>query len=177
MGDGNLNGLHVQLFGKINGLADALAAFTGQSQDKVAMHHQTQFLGVFGELAGTFHGCALLDVLENLRIAGLIAHDQQAATGFALGLQGLVIGGDARSAGPRHVQGLQLRAQFNSARLLDVEGVIVKEEFLHPRPVFFGLRHLTGDGITGTLAPRMSAERLWPQAEGALGWTAARGIE
>src|SRR5690349_6838694 len=61
--DGNLNRLHVQLFGKIDGTADRLAALARQAKDEVAMHEEAQLLRVFGELARAFHGGALLNVL------------------------------------------------------------------------------------------------------------------
>ncbi len=81
--------------------------------------------------ARTFNRCALLDVLENLRIAGFVADDQQPAARFLHRFQRFVIGGHARCAGPGQIQRLQLFAELDGARLLDVEGVVVKEEFLH----------------------------------------------
>ena len=64
------------------------------------MNRQAKLVAIFGELLGTLDRGALLDVLENLRIAGFIANDQQAATGFAHRLQRFVVGGDARCARP-----------------------------------------------------------------------------
>src|SRR5436305_5485318 len=141
------------------------------------MDLESKLFRVLRELARTLNGCALLDVLEDLRIARLIAHDEQTAPGFFLGFQGFVVGGDARRAGPRKIQRLQLAAKLNGARLLDVEGVIVKEIFLHVWPVLFGFGHLAGHGIGRTLAPGMTAQSLRPETESTLRRAAARGIQ
>ena len=117
------------------------------------------------------------DVLQDLRIAGFIAHNQKAAACFLHRLQRLVVGGNARRAGPRHVQRLQLGAEFNRARLLNVEGVVVKKEFLDPGPVFLGLGHFAGHVVSGAFAPGVTAGGLRPQAEGALRRASARGIQ
>ena len=130
-----------------------------------------------GEVAGALDGGALLDVLEDLRIAGLEADDEQAAAGFAHGLERVVVGGDARGAAPGEAQRLELFAQLDGARLLDVEGVVVEEEFLHFGEVLLGPLHLGGHIVGGALAPGVTAEGLRPQAEGALRRAAARGVE
>ena len=95
MRNGDLNGLNVEFLGEINGSADALAAFPGKAENKVAMDDQPQLPGVFCELARPLHGCAFLNVLENLWIAGLIANNQQAASSFALRFQSLIVGSHA----------------------------------------------------------------------------------
>src|SRR5262249_54050457 len=71
----------------------------------------------------------------------------------------------------------ELGAKLDRPRLLDVEGVVVEEDFFEVGPVFLHLGHLGGDAIGRTLAPGMSAERLRPQAEGALRRASARGVE
>src|SRR5437588_12780199 len=91
----NLNGLDIQFFGEINGVADALTALARQTKDEVAVHDEAELFGVLGELAGALHGCAFLDVLENLLIARFIAHDEQAASSFTLRFQSFVVGGYA----------------------------------------------------------------------------------
>ena len=173
----NLDGFHVEFLGEVDGAANGLLGLAGQAEDEVAVDDQAELLAVLGELARALDGGALLDVLQNLRVARLVADDEQAAAGFLHGFQRLVVGGDARGARPGHLQRLQLGAQLDGARLLDVEGVVVEEELLHLGPVFLGLRHLGGNGVGGALAPGMSAERLRPQAEGALRRAAARGVE
>ena len=107
----------------------------GQAEDEIAVNDQAELVAILGELAGALDGGALLDVLQNLRIAGFVADDQQAASGFLHRLQRFEVGGDARGAGPGQAQRLQLGAEFDGARLLDVEGVVVEEKFLHVGPV------------------------------------------
>ena len=167
----------VEFLGEVDGGANGFLGFAGKSEDEVAVDEQAELLAVLGELARAFDGGALLHVLQDLRIAGLVADDEQAASGFLHRLQRFVVGGDARGARPGHLQRLQLLAKLDGARLLNVEGVVVEEEFLHPGPVFHGLLHFGGNGVGRALAPRVSAERLRPQAEGALRRTAARGVE
>ena len=103
-------------------------------------------------------GGALLDVLEDLLVARFVAHDQQAAAGFLHGLQGVVIGGDARGAGPGEIQRLQLLAKLDGALLAVVEGVVVEEDFLHLREA--------SRGRSGTSFATSSDERSrqrWPE--------------
>ena len=73
--------------------------------------------------------------------------------------------------------GFSLAHNSIGARLLQVEGVVVEEEFLHVRPVIFRLGHFTRHVVGGALAPRVSAERLRPEAEGALRRASARRVE
>jgi len=141
------------------------------------VHYEAEFVAILGELAGALDGCAFLDVLENLLIARLIAHDQQPASGFFHGLERFKIGRDARGTRPGQAQRLQLGAQFDGAGLLQVKGVVIEEKFFYVRPVLFRLGHFSCDVVGGTLAPRMSAERLRPEAEGALRRASARGVE
>ena len=62
---------------KVMVLLDGLVRFAGQSEDEVAVDDEAELVAILGELPGTLDGCALLDVLQNLRVAGLVAHDQR----------------------------------------------------------------------------------------------------
>ena len=157
--------------------ANGFLGFAGKSEDEVAVDEQSQLLAVLGELASAFDGGALLHVLQDLRVARFVADDEQAASRFFHRLERFVIGGDARGARPGHLQRLQLFAKLDGARLLNVEGVVVEEEFLHPGPVLHGLLHFGGNGVRRALAPRVSAERLRPEAEGTLRRASTRGVE
>src|SRR6516165_2148035 len=137
------------------------------------MDDEPKLVAVLGELARAFDRRAFLDVLQNLRITRLVADDQQAAARLLHGLERLVISGDARSAGPRQAQRFQLGAEFDGARLLDIEGVVVEKEFLYVRPVRLNLSHLCGNVVRRPLTPRVSTQGLRPQAEGALRRAAA----
>ncbi len=154
-----------------------LLGFAGQAEDEVGVDDEAEVVAVLDEVAGALDGGTLLDVLEDLRIAGLEADDEQAAAGFLHGLEGVAVGGDARGAGPGDAERLELGAELDGARLLDVEGVVVEEELLDVGEVLLGPLHLGGDVVGGTLAPGMAGEGLRPEAEGALGGAAARGVE
>ena len=138
---------------------------------------EAEVVAVLGEGARALDGCALLDVLEDLRIAGLEADDEQAAAGFLHGLQRVVVGGDARGAAPGEAERLELFAELDGANLLDVEGVVVEEELLDFGEVLLGPLQFGGNIVGGALAPGVTAERLRPEAEGALRRAAARGVE
>src|ERR1039458_9971532 len=80
---------------ELDGTPDGFLGFAGQTEDEVAVNDEAEFLAVPGEVPRPFDGRALLNVLEDLLVARLVAHDQQAATGLFHCLQRLVIRGDA----------------------------------------------------------------------------------
>ena len=100
MGDRNLNGFVIELLGEVDGLADALVRFTGKADDKVSVNHEAQLTAVFREALGHLDGRALLDVLENLRIARFVADNQQPATRLLHRFERVVVRCYARRAGP-----------------------------------------------------------------------------
>ena len=81
---GNLNGFAVEFLGKIDGLFDGFLGFAGKTDDEVAVDFDANFAAVLHEGAAHFDGRALLDVLQNLRIAGFEANDEQAAPPSAM---------------------------------------------------------------------------------------------
>ncbi len=177
MAERNLNGLDVEFLGEIDALPNGLARFARQSHDEIAMDRQAELLAVRGEAASHVDGGALLDVLQDLLIAGFVADDEQPATGFLHGFQRVVIGGDARRATPGKFQLLQLAAQLNRARLLVIEGVVVEEDLLEAGKVFESPAALVHDIVGRTQAPAMARVGLRPEAERALSRTAARRVE
>ena len=90
-----LDGVHIQLLGEIDGAPNGFFGLARQAEDEVAVNDEAEFLAVPGEVPRPFDGRALLNVLEDLLIARLVAHDQQAATGLFHCLQRLVIRSDA----------------------------------------------------------------------------------
>jgi len=138
---------------------------------------EAEFVAVAGKVASTLDGGTLLDVLEDLRVAGLVADDEQAAASVLHGLEGVVVGGDARRAGPGEAEGLQLLAQLDGACLLDVEGVVVEEKLLDVGKELLGVGHLGCHIVGRALAPCMAGESLGPEAEGALRRAATGAVE
>src|SRR6185437_3920599 len=72
VGDRNLYGFNIQFLGKSDRVFDSFARFPGQAENEVSMDDQAELVRVLGELASPFEGCALLDVLEDLLIAGFV---------------------------------------------------------------------------------------------------------
>ena len=179
VGDGDLDGLAVERLGEVDGVADGLFGLAGQAEDEVGVDDEAEVVAVLDEVAGALDGGTLLDVLEDLRIAGLEADDEQAAAGFLHGLEGVAVGGDARGAGPGDAEGLELFAELDGAGLLDVEGVVVEEELFDVGEVLLGPLHL-GGYVVGSCAcarrgRRGSAARgRRCTARGSRGWSRAR---
>ncbi len=151
--------------------------FARQTDDEVAVNDQAQLLAVRREAARHVDGRALLDVLQDLLIAGFVADDEQPAAGILHRLQGVVVGGDARRAAPGEVQRLQLGAEFESACLLVIEGVVVEEDFLQAREVLERIAALVDDVVGRTQTPAMAGVRLRPKAERALGRASTARVE
>ena len=175
--DGYLDGFAVEGLGEVDGVADRLPGFAWKAENKVGVDDEAEVVAVLDEVAGALDGGTLLDVLEDLRIAGFEADDEETATGILHRLERVAVGGDARGARPGDAEGLELAAELDGADLLDVERVVVEEELLDVGEVFLGPCHFGSDVICGTLAPGVAGERLWPEAEGALRRAAARGVQ
>jgi hypothetical protein len=95
MGDGDLNGLAIELLGELDGVTDRCLGFAGKTEDEITMYDEPKLMAVPDEAAGALDGGALLDVLEDLRIAGLEADDQQPAASFFHSLEGVLARCDA----------------------------------------------------------------------------------
>ena len=95
VGDGDLNGLAVELLGEVDGVADGLAGLAREAEDEVGVDDEAEVVAVLDEVAGALDGCALLDIFEDLGIAGLEADNEEAAAGFLHGLQGFTVRRDA----------------------------------------------------------------------------------
>ena len=134
------------------------------------------FLALAVKRCGHIDGGALLDVFEDLLVAGFVADDQQPEAGVLHGAEGVLVGGDARGAGPGEIERLELLAELDGA-LLVVEGVVVEEDFLEPGKLSMAQRHFIHDIVGGAQAPAVAGMGLRPQAESAHGRAAAGGVE
>src|SRR6266851_1689577 len=177
VGDGDLDGLAVKGLGEVDGVADGLFGLARKAEDEVGVDDEAEVVAVFDEVAGALDGGTLLNVLEDLRIAGLEADDEEAAASVLHGLESIAVGGGARGAGPGDAKRLEFFAEFNRAGLLDVEGVVVEEEHFDVGEVFFGPLHLGSHIICRPLAPGVAGEGLGPEAEGALRRASACRVE
>ena len=138
---------HIEFLREFDRVLDHLASLAGQTENKVSMDHEAKFVAVLGELPGALDSSTLLDILQYLRIARFEADDQEPAAGIFHRFQRVIVGRHARSTRPRQAERLQLRAQFNRPRFLNVESVVVKEKFFYVGPILFGFGHLPGDVV------------------------------
>jgi len=153
VGDGDLNGLAIELLGELYCVADGFLGFTRKAEDEITVYDEAKVMTVLHKIAGALDGGTLLDVLEYLGIAGLEADDQQPAASFLHRLEGVIVGCDTGVAGPGEAEGFEFFAELNGAGFLDVEGIVVEKEFLNLREEFLSLFHLCRDVIGGALAP------------------------
>src|SRR5208283_4475707 len=77
-GQGNLDRVRVDLGGEADGFLDRLPRLPRQAEDERAVNLHTQFMAVTGEFPRDLDSHALLDVVQDLLVAALIAHQQQA---------------------------------------------------------------------------------------------------
>ena len=151
--DRDLNRLAIKPFRKFDGVADRFSGLSGKAEDEVAVDDEAKFVAIARKVQRTLHGGPLPDVLEDLRVAGFVPDNKQAAARVLHGLEGLVIGGDTRIAGPGEAKGFQLLAEFDGAEFLDVEGIVVEEELFDVREELFGVGQFGGHVVCRSLAP------------------------
>jgi len=111
------------------------------------------------------HRCALLNVLEDLRVAGFEAHDKEPRSAVRHRFYRVVVAVHARRRRPLELQRFELGAKIQHAVLADVEGVVVEENFFHLGEVFDRLLHFPRHVFRRTRSPGMSRNRLRPHAE------------
>src|SRR2546426_864580 len=162
----NLNRLRIELHGKLNGPLDRLRRFTWMPDLEIAVHHKAQLLAIFHELARLLDRGAFLDVLQNLRIAGLEPDDQQPAASLFHRLQGLVARRHPGVAGPGKLQRLESLADLDRAVLGPGKRVIVEENFLRLGEVLQAALHLLDHVGDAAGPPGVPAHRLRPETEG-----------
>src|SRR6266850_1573434 len=177
MRQGNLNGFAIELFGEVDRFLNGLAGFARQADDEIAVHANADFAAVLHEGASHLNGRAFLNVLQDLRIAGFKAHDEEPCACIGHALKSFVIAVNAGRGGPAEFQWLEFAAQFEDAILANVESIVVEENFLHLRKIFDGLLYFAGHVVRGTHAPGVSGNGLRPHAESAQRRTATSRIE
>ena len=130
-----------------------------------------------GEAAHLVEGDALLDVLEDLLVAALVADQEQAQAAVLEQLDRVVVEVGAAVAAPGQAERGELLGDLAGARQVGGEGVVVEEELAHLREELLHVGHFVGDVLRGADAVFVPADGLRPEAEGALGRAAAAGVE
>ncbi|HZC16903.1 MAG TPA: NAD-dependent epimerase/dehydratase family protein, partial [Caulobacteraceae bacterium] len=76
-GERDLDGVRIDLVGEADGLLDRLLGLAGKPEDEGAVDGDAELVAILGEATGDVDQHALLDVVQDLLIAGLIADEQQ----------------------------------------------------------------------------------------------------
>ncbi len=82
VGQGNLNGFAIQFLGEFDGFLNGLFRLARQANDEVAMHLDSILAAMLAEVARHLQRRALLDVLQDLRVARFESHDKQPRSRF-----------------------------------------------------------------------------------------------
>ena len=176
-GKRNLDGVRIDLGGEADGLFDGLLGLARQAHDEGAVDGDAEFVAVLGEAAGDVDPHALLDVVQDLLIAGLVADQKEPQAVVAQHLQRLARHIGLGVARPGHAELAQLLGDGLGARQIVGEGVVVEEELLHLGERLLRPGDLLDDVADRAGAVAMAADRLRPQAEGAARFAAAPGID
>ena len=138
-----------------------------------------ELAAVLGEAARDVGAQALLDVVQDLIVARLVADQQQAQAVVLHHLQGLVGHVGLGVAAPGHAQLAHAARDFLDARQVRSigEGVVVEHDLLHFRHVLLDPLHFGDHVLRRAHAVAMAADGLRPQAESALRAAAAAGVE
>src|SRR5262249_30980784 len=94
VGDGNLDRLAVKFLREFHRGLDSFRGLARQPDDEISMNDNARFLAVLHELSRLLNGGPLLDVLEDLRIAGFEPYDKEPAPGRAHRFQRLEVNVD-----------------------------------------------------------------------------------
>ena len=149
----------------------------GRPEDEGAVDGDPELVAILGEALGDVDQHALLDVVQDLLVAGLVADEQQAQAVVAHDLERLARHIGLGVARPGDAELAQLLGDRLGARRVVGEGVVVEEELLHLRERRFGPAYLVDHVADAARAIAMPADRLRPQAEGAARFAAAAGVE
>jgi hypothetical protein len=120
---------------------------------------------------------ALLDVVEDLLVAALIADQQKPEAVITKHLERGARHIGLGVAGPGDAELAELARDRLGARQVVGERVVVEEELLDLRKRLFRPLHFLDDMADGTGAVPMPADRLRPKAEGAARFAAPPGVK
>ena len=141
------------------------------------MNLDAQRVAILGEASHRLQGDALLDVLEDGGVAGLVAHHEQAQPAVLQDLEGFVIHVAARVGGPAQAQRAHLLGDGPRPFRVRGERVVVEEDLLHAGKEAAHLLHFFDHVAYRARAVGMPGRHLRPEAERTAGRTPAAGIE
>ena len=145
----------------------------GQAENEGAVDLDAELVAILGELLGHVDQHALLDVVQDLLVAGLVADDEQPQPLSRQHLQRLARHVGLGVAGPGDAELADLLRDGLGARQVVGEGVVVEEELLDLREGLLRPVHLVDDVADAARAIAVPADGLRPQAERAARFAAA----
>src|SRR5690606_5937870 len=123
-GERDLDRLAVHLLRELDRLADGLRRLAGQAEDERAVDQDAELVAVLGELARATDVDALLDVLQDLLVARLVADHEQAEPAFLHDLERLEVDVGARVGRPSVAELAELLRDATRALAVRGEGVV-----------------------------------------------------
>src|ERR1700733_11670500 len=141
------------------------------------MDPDAELAAILGEPLGDIDSHALLDVVEDLLVAALIADQQKPAAVIMKHLEGGARPIGLGVAGPGYAELAELARDCLCARQVIGECVVVEEEFLDLRERRLRPLHFVDDVADRTRAVAMSTDGLRPKAEGAARLAASPGVK
>ena len=176
-GERDLDRVRLDLARVADRLLDRRGRLPRKAEDEGPMDRDPERLRVPRELPGDVEAHALLDVVQDPLIPGLVADQQEAKAVVLQDLERPPRHVRLRVARPGHTQAAQAASDLLGPRKVVGERVIVEEELAHLGEVALGPGDLGLDARRASHPVPMAADRLRPQAEGALGSAAPPRVE
>ena len=136
-GKRDLDGVRVDLFGEFHCFLQGFLCLAGQADDEGAVDFDAELVAVSGEALGDVYAHAFFDVVEDLLVAGLVTHEEQAQAVFFQDFQGFVWHVGFGVAGPGDAELAEFDGDGLGAGQVISEGIVVEHEFLHLGEEFF----------------------------------------
>src|SRR5262249_48892283 len=163
--------------GELDRFLDRLLGLARKSENESTVDRDAELVAILREAARNVDPHALLDVVEDLLVAGFVADEQEAQTIIAEHFQRRARHVGFRVARPNHSQLAELLRDRLGARPIVGEGIVIEEELLDLWEIMPRQPDLLDDMPDTAHAVPVPADGLRPQAERAFRSAAAAGIE
>src|SRR5579883_1656692 len=159
--------MRVYFLGEADGFLDGFPGLAGQTENEGAMDGDAKFPAVLGETLGDVDAHALFDVVQNLLVSGLIAHQQKPQAIILQNFERLAGYVGFRVAGPDDVQLAKLAGNVLGPGGIVGKGIVVEEDFFGLGEVRLRPSDLLYHIADTARAVAVSADRLRPKTKGA----------
>jgi hypothetical protein len=151
--------------------------FNRQAEDERAVDHHAGLVAGPGEPAHLLERDPFFDALEDLLVAALVAHQEQAQPGILEGLDGVVVEVRPAVADQVNPSGASFLAISRARGRLAVKVSSSKKNSFTCGKELLHVGHFVGDILRRADAVFVAADGLGPEAEGALGRATAPGVK